>query len=140
MIKLFFIIGTAHFIGDYLLYTDNVSVGKRSGDVLMVWYNFMHALVHATIAGVLLFDFFGYDAVFAIKVAKVLFWIHFLIDYTRCFLEAKILKFDNHAGWRDLYRTIRDNRWHMEKKYIISGVIDQSVHLVSLIIVAGVMV
>lgn len=107
-----------HLIGDWLLQNDWMAKGKRQG--LFTLAGVTHFAVYtAAIMGLLwLFDEGLRTPVFYLRVSLIIFVSHWLIDATRLV-----------EGWMRFYRQGRGNE-------IVRVVIDQTLHLLVLVLLA----
>ena len=138
--SLFYKLLIAHFLGDYVFRSNYLSLMKRNEDIFdMVFANLFHSVIHF---GFVLFIFISFrvDLIITVNVSVMILLFHFTIDFIRCFLERKYKVWNE--GLITIFRAVYSDFsavWKY-KGTIIRGVIDQIVHLGSLIVIAFVLV
>jgi len=132
--RLFVFLLLSHFLGDYVLYINKLSVMKRAPDPGEMFVgNGIHAFIHfiCTMVVLVLVGFSPW-----IWTAVLVFLAHFTIDFTRCLLEMGVLNFGTkHVGpkrvvWACLTGDFSGLRKH--GKFVVSALIDQLIHVGSL--------
>jgi len=140
-VNLFFLLIAAHLCGDLLVYSDNVSEAKRKGELRSrVAAIGFHCLVHACWVWVWLWPQ-GIER--KITAGFFVFIAHFIIDFTRIYVEPRWLGRDKIKilKRREVLRWLggqgdNETRIFMKTSFVpwlTINVVDQSLHLVAII-------
>jgi hypothetical protein len=117
---------------------------KRSKNLFLQFFaTGVHATIHMAIVMVAMDLIFRQTGLYwadwqtIVDVGMLVFIFHFSIDFVRCVVESRILGFGGwHIGWKYAIKSIWQNRW---SKHVVSGLVDQSLHLVSLVVIVVLM-
>ena len=136
----FVLLVIAHVIGDGVLSSSNAAVAKRSSDALRQFRAVgIHAGAHGSVAGLVLWAFYGSPVLGGVLV----FLFHFGIDMARCRLEMRVFGADRlvvdrpqglscllrPGSWPSFFREPQHRAWALFN----AG--DQVAHLGSLILI-----
>lgn len=146
MFKLALLLLCAQYSGDFLVYSTRLSSGKRTDDLpVRLRALFLHCLIH--LGWVLVWLWF-YEWQLKILAALYIFVIHFVIDFSRPYVERVVISRDEFVvtSRKDILmwfwgksddRTSRFMRKFFPQ-WVFVNILDQGSHILSIIIFAWV--
>ena len=132
----------AHFCADLLIYSPKLSGQKRKDELLQKLLALaIHCAIHGAWVWILLWPM---DYWIRICVALYIFVVHFVVDYTRPYIEQIFIKKDEFVIFerKDFFLWLRgkpDEQMNqfMKKyfpKWLALNVLDQSLHMASILL------
>ena len=138
----------AHFCGDILVYSPKLSGQKRKDELLQKLQALgIHCAIHGAWVWILLWPM---DYWIRIRATLYIFMVHFVIDYTRLYIEQIFIKKDEFVIFerKDFFLWLRgkpDEQMNqfMKKyfpKWLALNILDQAVHIASILLFVAIFV